>query len=99
MESTYILTSTAASCAAPVSGEGRAWVRPVRRTLVPTFASAQGTGLPIFMVPAGPAVTGGSTVHTRERNVVTYLPTVEKQQATNGAVFGAIPVRTWSPPV
>jgi hypothetical protein len=51
------------------------------------------------MVPAGPAVTGGSTVHIRERNVVTYLPTVEKQQATYGVVFGAIPVRTWSPPV
>lgn len=99
MESTYIMTSTAASCAAPVSSEVRTWVRPVRRILVPTFASAQGTGLPISMVPTGPAVTGGSNAHIRERNVVTYLPTVEKQQATNGVVFGAIPVRTWSPPV
>jgi hypothetical protein len=35
----------------------------------------------------------------RGRTAVSYLPTVEKQQSTTGVGFGAIPVRTWSPPV
>jgi hypothetical protein len=35
----------------------------------------------------------------RGRTAVSYRPTVEKQQSTTGVGFGAIPVRTWSPPV
>jgi hypothetical protein len=78
-------------------GDTRAWVRPARRRLAPIFASAQGTRLPIGGFMAGPSVAG-IDVHVRGCSVVSYLPTVEKQQAT-GAGFGVIPVRTWSPPV
>jgi len=99
VESTNIVTSAVASCAAPVSGEVRAWVRPLRRTLAPIFATAKGTTLPICTVPAGPAVTDASNVYMRGRTAVSYRPTVEKQQSTTGVGFGAIPVRTWSPPV
>jgi len=99
VESTNIVTSAVASCAAPVSGEVRAWVRPLRRTLAPIFATAKGTTLPICTVPAGPAVTDASNVYMRGRTAVSYLRTVEKQQSTTGVGFGAIPVRTWSPPV
>jgi hypothetical protein len=99
VESTYNVTSAVASCAAPVSGEVRAWVRPLRRTLAPIFATAKGTSLPIYTVPAGPAVTDASNVHMRGRTAVSYLPTVEKQQSITGVGTGAIPVRTWSPPV
>jgi hypothetical protein len=82
-----------------VSGEVRAWVRPLRRTLAPIFATAKGTSLPIYTIPAGPAVTDASNVHMRGRTAVFYVPTVEKQQSTTGVGIGAIPVRTWSPPV
>ena len=99
MESTYIVTSAVASCAAPVSGEVSAWVRPLRRTTAPIFATAKGTSLPISRVPAGPAVTDASNVHMRGRIAVSYLPTVQKQQSTIGVSYGAIPVRTWSPPI
>ena len=99
MESTYIVTSAVASCAAPVSGEVCAWVRPMRRTTAPIFAAAKGTSLPISTVPASPAVTIASNVHMRARIAVPYLPTVQKQQSTTGVGDGAIPVRTWSPPI
>ncbi len=98
MESTYPVTSAAVlPVAAPVSDDARCWIRPLRRTLAPAFGPVKGTRMSIVGSLAGPSVAG-TAANACERYVVSILPTVEKQQAT-GAAFGAIPVRTWSPPV